>query len=198
MSKRKFELVSSADVDVLPEIDWNRCVICQTEKKRSSFAQITANNIININIIGNGNWHININSLAMVKHTMKVTKRAVDSLNKNQIPVIIADQPVYALGKQLQWLFPHHYGEDKFVIMMGGLHIEMATLSMIGDWLEGSGWSDLITTAQVFTSGTSDALLSAFHVKKIQVRPSSICCCFASVAENCLREKANSRKRRKL
>ena len=108
----------------------------------------------------------NINSLAMVKHTMKVTKRAVDSLNKNQIPVITADQPVYALGKQVQWLFPHYYGEDKFVIMMGGLHIEMATLSMIGDWLEGSGWSDLITTAQVFTSGTSEALLSAFHVKK--------------------------------
>ena len=34
-----------------------------------------------------------INSLAMVKHTMKVTKRAVDGLNKNQIPVITADQP---------------------------------------------------------------------------------------------------------
>ena len=48
MSKRKFELVSSADVDVLPEIDWNRCVICQTEKKRSSFAQIIANNMINM------------------------------------------------------------------------------------------------------------------------------------------------------
>ena len=26
-------MVSSADVDVLPEIDWNRCVICQTKKK---------------------------------------------------------------------------------------------------------------------------------------------------------------------
>ena len=50
--------------------------------------------------------------------------------------------------------------------MMGGLHIEMATMSMIGDWLEGGGWSDLIANAQVFTSGTSKALLSAFHVKK--------------------------------
>ena len=33
MSRRKFELVSSADVDVLPEFDWNHCVICQTEKR---------------------------------------------------------------------------------------------------------------------------------------------------------------------
>eukprot|EP00112_Aurelia_sp_Birch-Aquarium-sp1_P020727 Seg5404.1 transcript_id=Seg5404.1/GoldUCD/mRNA.D3Y31 product="hypothetical protein" pseudo=true protein_id=Seg5404.1/GoldUCD/D3Y31 len=108
----------------------------------------------------------NISSLAMVKHTMKVVKRAVDSLHKDQIPVITGDQPVYALGKQVQWHFPDYYGEDKFVFMMGGLHIEKATLSMIGDWLEESGWSDLITAAQVFTFGTSEALLSAFHVKK--------------------------------
>ncbi len=63
----------------------------------------------------------NINSLAMVKHTMKLIKRAVDNLNKDQTPVVTADQPVYALGKQVQWHFVHDYGEDKFVFMMGGL-----------------------------------------------------------------------------
>ena len=49
--------------------------------------------------------------------------------------------------------------------MMGGLHIEMATLNMIGDWLEGSEWSELLVSAQIHTSGTADALLSAGHVK---------------------------------
>ena len=51
---------------------------------------------------------------------------------------------VYALGKQVQWQFPHYYGEDQFVSMMGGLYIKMATMNMISDWLEGSGWSDQI------------------------------------------------------
>ena len=28
----------------------------------------------------------------------------------------------------------------KTVVMFGGLHIEMAALKMVGDWLKGSGW----------------------------------------------------------
>ena len=34
MSKHKFELVSSANGDVLPDIDQNHCIICQTEKTK--------------------------------------------------------------------------------------------------------------------------------------------------------------------
>ena len=108
----------------------------------------------------------NRNSMAMVKHTMKIIKKAVGNLNPGQISIINADQPACALGKQVQWQFPHHYGEDKFVFMMGRLQIEMATMSIIGNWLEESGWSDLIANAQVFTSENSEALLSAFHGKK--------------------------------
>ena len=50
--------------------------------------------------------------------------------------------------------------------MIGGLRIEMATMSMIGDWLKGSGWNELITAAQIFTTGTCEGLLSESHVKK--------------------------------
>ena len=108
----------------------------------------------------------NINSLAMVKHTMKLVWKAVSHLSPGQTPVITADQPVYALGKQVQWQFPEYFGEDKFVFMMGGLHIEMATLSMIGDWLEGSEWSELLVAAQIHSCGTADSILSASHVKR--------------------------------
>ncbi|CAB3989008.1 Hypothetical predicted protein [Paramuricea clavata] len=51
-----------------------------------------------------------------------------------------ADQPLYTLAKQLQWEWPEQYGEDKFVIMFGGLHIELAALRSIGTILQDSGW----------------------------------------------------------
>ena len=37
-----------------------------------------------------------------------------------------ADQPLYASAKEMPWLWPDSYGETKFVILMGSLHIEMA------------------------------------------------------------------------
>ena len=50
---------------------------------------------------------------------MDVTKLAVDHVNKGQTPVIAFDQPLYALAKQVQWNWKDHYGEDKFVVIMG-------------------------------------------------------------------------------
>ena len=50
--------------------------------------------------------------------------------------------------------------------MMGGLHIEMAIENMIGKWLSGSGWTDIVAKAEVFSSGRADALLKACHVKR--------------------------------
>ncbi len=35
------------------------------------------------------------------------------------------DQPLFAIAKNIQWKWPLDYGEDKFLIMFGGLHIEM-------------------------------------------------------------------------
>ena len=68
----------------------------------------------------------------MVAHCMRVIKTTIHSINPGQAPVITGDQPVYDLMKQVQWQFPNEFGEDKFVIMMGGLHLEMAMLSVIG------------------------------------------------------------------
>ena len=35
--------------------------------------------------------------------------------------------------------------------MMGGFHIEMAMLSVIGEWLDGSGWTYVMTAANFIT-----------------------------------------------
>ena len=41
---------------------------------------------------------------------------------------------------------------------MGGLHIEMSFLGVIGEWLDGSGWSTLITKSGIITEGRADSV----------------------------------------
>ncbi len=80
----------------------------------------------------------------MVKHGMNLIQRATEHVNHGQVPVITVDQPLYAIAKKIQWTWPIMYGESKFVVMLGGLHIEMSFLRLIGDWLAGSGWAEAI------------------------------------------------------
>ena len=85
----------------------------------------------------------------MVRHCMKVIKQPVDFLNPGQLSVIAGDQLVYALRKYVQWLCPSHYNDK--VWMMSPLHIKMAFLSAIGDWLEVCGWTVLLEKAKINT-----------------------------------------------
>ena len=112
-------------------------------------------------------FHENANSVTMIKHAMTIIKDAIEHLNPGQIPVVTMDQPLYSLAKQIQWTWPQ-LSEENFIIMLGGLHIEMATLSMLGKWLNGSGWSSALIEAGVITPGSlrADALLSASHIKR--------------------------------
>ena len=43
--------------------------------------------------------------------------------------------------------FPEIFGEDKFVVMLGGLHFEMALWSTMGDLLRGYGWPETLNEA---------------------------------------------------
>jgi len=73
---------------------------------------------------------------------------------------------VYAVAKGLQWKYPELYGEDRVVMLMGGLHIEMAIQNMIGKWLASSGWTDIFLKAGVATAGRCESLLKSSHVKR--------------------------------
>ena len=79
-----------------------------------------------------------INSTAMVRHCIEVVQKITYTLNPGQKVIITGDQPVYALGKQVQWMYEERYRD--VIWMMGPLDIEMAYMSAIGDWIEGSGW----------------------------------------------------------
>ena len=60
------------------------------------------------------------------------------------------DQPLFAIAKQIHWNWPASHEENQFVIMLGGLHIEMAAFKVLGlAWLNGSGWTSVITDARV-------------------------------------------------
>ena len=69
-------------------------------------------------------------SVAMIKHAMSIVQAAVQHLNPGQVPVLTADQPLYAIAKQIQWSYPTSLSEEHLVVMFGGLHIENAILKV--------------------------------------------------------------------
>ena len=105
-------------------------------------------------------------SVSTVKHCMDKIREVIAHVNPSQTPVMTADQPLYTIAKQIQWHWPEQYGEDKFIIMLGGLHIEMAALRSLGSILRGSGWTGVLAQAEVVSSGTAESLLSASNVTK--------------------------------
>ena len=102
----------------------------------------------------------------MVKHGMSIIKRTTAHVNPGQTPVMTVDQPLFALAKMIQWEWSDDYGVDKFVVLMEGLHIEMAMLKVLGDWLEGSGWTYVVSAASVLTKDRADGVLNGSHVPR--------------------------------
>ena len=103
---------------------------------------------------------------AMVKHGMNVLRQAIEFLNPGQIPVTTFDQPLFALAKLVQWKWPDTHCERVHVVMLGGLHTEMALWNTLGDLLECSGWTTALTEAEVASSGKADSFLKAAHLTR--------------------------------
>ena len=70
----------------------------------------------------------------MVRHCIIIICKIIEHVNPCQSPVITGNQPVYAPGTQVQFMYPLEF--DKVIWMMAPLHTEMAFISAIGDWLE--------------------------------------------------------------
>ena len=70
-------------------------------------------------------------SVATIKHSMDRIREAKHFLNPGQTPVMVSDQLLFALAKQIQWQWLESYGEYKFVVMFGALYVEMAALKWI-------------------------------------------------------------------
>jgi hypothetical protein len=80
---------------------------------------------------------------------------SINYINPNQIPVIAADQPLFALAKQIQWTYPDLYGEDKYFFFLGDLHIEQVIYAILESYFEDSGWLDLLGRANITIHGVA-------------------------------------------
>ena len=76
---------------------------------------------------------------------MHIQKMITEHLNAGQVPVR------HLISHYLHWpnacsgKWPEIYGEEIFLVMFGGLHIELALWKTIGDFLENSGWTAALT-----------------------------------------------------
>jgi len=111
-------------------------------------------------------FHERAASMTMIKHGMTVISRITEHCNPGQIPVMVVDQPLFALAKYTQWYWPNSHGEKTFIVMLDGLHIEIALWNVVGDLLEDSGWTDTLAEADVASPGTADSFLSVCHLTK--------------------------------
>ena len=76
-------------------------------------------------------------------------------------------QPLYDLAKKNQWTFPDFLEKDRFVVLLGGLHIEMALWSTLGDLILGSGWPESLKDAGIVNSlAAGMCLLKAVNVMR--------------------------------
>jgi hypothetical protein len=50
--------------------------------------------------------------------------------------------------------------------MFGGLHIELAALKAIGNWLEDSGWTNAVAQSDLASTGTADSFIKASHISQ--------------------------------
>ena len=53
-----------------------------------------------------------------------------------------------------------------FLIMFGGLHLEMSMWNMLGDYLAECGWTVALSEAGIASSGVANGLLNASHLTK--------------------------------
>ena len=102
----------------------------------------------------------------MIKHALDVIWNAVNHLNEDQPVVVALDQPLYAIAKKIQCQWPEEYGIHRFVILMGGLHVEMPLLSSLGDWLDASGWINALVNSSVATAGVAQSFVYGNKVSR--------------------------------
>ena len=127
-------------------------------------------------------------SVAMIMHAMQLIKQSINFLNPGQIPVVALDQPLYAIAIKVQLTWPREFGKDHFVVVLGGLHIEMAFMSMIGDVLEGSGWVDALIKSGLGSPGVVESFLASSHLKHTRYAHKVTACALYSMFRQAYQE----------
>ncbi len=77
--------------------------------------------------------------------------------------MMAVDWLLHSLPKQVKWTWPDEFGEDKYLIMFGGLYIEMAAFWALGTWLQDSGWVQALVKQNI---PPLKLLILSSHLKK--------------------------------
>ena len=88
----------------------------------------------------------------VLKHAQKLT-----SALGQQDTVVTFDLLIYMKAKQIQWRYPEEFAY--VIIRMGGFHIALNYLGLIGKKYLDSGLDDLVTESGVHAAGTTAALM---------------------------------------
>ena len=104
-----------------------------------------------------------VHTLEMQYHCMKLNQATTNAVNPGQTPVDVSDQPVYALTKEIQWMYPQQFWN--YFPLMGALHMEQTFLACHGQWIEGSGLHEILSASKFTLIGTG-AIIDANHIKR--------------------------------
>ena len=82
---------------------------------------------------------------------MTILQKQMESLSQEN-SVITFDENIYAKAKEIQWRRPDEF--KKLIIRMGGFHIALNFLSVIGKRNSESGFEDILIEADPYGSNT--------------------------------------------
>ena len=68
---------------------------------------------------------------------------------------------LYAICKQLQLQHKETLGEDKLILKIGDLHVEMLIISILAVLLNCSGWAEALSDARITTPGRAEGLANS-------------------------------------
>ena len=96
---------------------------------------------------------------------MNIISNTINTLNADQIPVDTADQPIFALTRELMIRFPDKFGPDKYFCLSGSLHVEKSLLIICGQVIKGSGLDEIMCTCGLSIVG-ADSLVTVNDIKR--------------------------------
>ena len=92
---------------------------------------------------------------SIIYTVMTILQKQMERLSQQKFSnnsVITFDEKIYAKAKEIQWRRPDEF--KKLIIRMGGFHIALNFLSVIGKRYSESGFEDILIEADLYGSNT--------------------------------------------
>ena len=104
-----------------------------------------------------------VHTLDMQYHCMNIISNTINTLNPGQTPVDTANQPIFALTKEL--IIQDKFGPDKYFCLFGFLYIERLLLTICGRLIKGSRLDEIMHTCGLSIVG-ADSLVTVNDIKR--------------------------------